>query len=535
MMPYAMHRPMQRLSSLGVRTLLKIGFGAMLIFLALITVLAQLALQRSVDQVQTLATAQAHESELLRDMGTQVSAAYQSLLSSVLLTDPEDLAFQRKTLTEAFTRYAQTDQALKGLMGQAPKDVQTLYATLGQRSEETHRSLDAMMDRIGDPNERETMSAFVANTMQPIFESWQSSLQALDAGHRQAATARTAEVQGQVSTARVGLLIFAGLALLLGLVSATLIARSIVKPLASAVDLAGHVAQGDLSRDIPVTQGGEVGALQQALGQMQASLRELVGQVQQASEGITVASTQIAQGHQDLSMRTEHTASRLQSAASATAQLSDGLHHTAEAAGRAEGMATASLTAARRGAHEVGEVAENMRSIQAGSSRIADITGVIDTIAFQTNVLALNASVEAARAGEEGRGFAVVAEEVRSLAQRCAEASREIRTLIEANVKAVTAGHALVNGTVRSMGEIAEGVERVTTIIQAIAADSTRQNDDARVMRDTVEQLDEMTQQNAALVEQGAAAAASLNEESQRLYQLVQVFRLDAGNTASAA
>lgn len=520
------------LAKRGLRTLLMAGFGALLIALVTITGLAQYQLTQRLNEIQAVSDEQARLAALTREMFDQISRSYQALLSSVLLTEPEDLDFQRKQLASALARYASADKTLNGLLAAAEPTVKTLQTALGLRSEEVTRSLEPMMDRLDDPSEREVMAAFVANTMQPAFESWLLSLHQLDDARSKVASRETVRVRAHADQARLLLMMFAAFALVLGLVSALLISRSIIRPLQSAVRVAEQVAEGDLTTAIETQSGGEVGLLLQALQRMQSSLRDVVSQVQQSSEGIASASSEIAQGHQDLSARTEHTAATLQAAAAAVTRLSAGLEETAQAAEGARALTSRSQAEAGRGDATVQMVAQNMASIQAASTRIAEITSVIDGIAFQTNILALNASVEAARAGEAGRGFAVVAEEVRSLAHRCAEAAREIRTLIAHNGETVASGHQLVQSAVETMKAIATGVAQVAETIGGISSAGARQSAEAMDLNATVAQLDDMTQKNAALSEQSAAAALSLRDEMASLQRLVH--RFDVGDAPAS-
>lgn len=302
--------------------------------------------------------------------------------------------------------------------------------------------------------------------------------------------------------------------------------RSVMAGLHQAGELSKAIADGDLS-DRPVAdRRDELGALMSSLINMRTSLASLVGNIRQTADSIQVASAEVATGNADLSQRTEQTASNLQQAASSMEQLTGTVRHSAESARTANQLAESAASVAMRGGEVVSQVVSTMEDINQSSRRIGDIIGTIDGIAFQTNILALNAAVEAARAGEQGRGFAVVAGEVRSLAQRSAEAAREIKALIGASVDKVETGSKLVADAGSTMSDIVAGVQRVTDIIGEITAGSLEQSEGIAQISGAVSQLDQMTQQNAALVEQSAAAAESLRDQAQRLAQSVTVFRV---------
>ena len=311
--------------------------------------------------------------------------------------------------------------------------------------------------------------------------------------------------------------------------------RRVVQDLGRAVDAAGAIAQGDLTREIHADRRDEIGDLLQAMAGMQQSLHRMVNQVRRASDSIGTASVQIASGNQDLSVRTEQTASNLQQTASAVEQLTGTVRSSADAAAQANQLAQGAQSVAQRGGDVVGQVVTTMHEINNASRKIADIIGTIDGIAFQTNILALNAAVEAARAGEQGRGFAVVAGEVRALAQRSAEAAREIKGLIGASVDKVESGSHLVQQAGETMGEIVASVQRVTDIIGEITAAASEQTQGFEQVNEAVVKLDQMTQQNAALVEESAAAAESLRDQAHSLSQVVEGFRTGDGGSGQSA
>jgi methyl-accepting chemotaxis protein len=304
--------------------------------------------------------------------------------------------------------------------------------------------------------------------------------------------------------------------------------RAICRPLRDVVQVAERIGSGDLSHAAAAQRNDEIGDVQRALAQMAESLRRLVGEVRHTADSISTASTEIATGNTDLSSRTEQAASSLQQTASSMEQLTGTVKQTADSAHTANQLASSASTVARRGGEVVTQVVSTMNEINSSSKKIADIIGVIDGIAFQTNILALNAAVEAARAGEQGRGFAVVAGEVRSLAQRSAEAAKEIKALIGTSVDKVETGSKLVQDAGTTMNEIVASVQRVSDIIGEITAASSEQSSGIGQVNVAVTQLDQMTQQNAALVEQSAAAAESLKEQARKLSGVVSTFRLQA-------
>ncbi|MCK6426822.1 MAG: methyl-accepting chemotaxis protein [Burkholderiaceae bacterium] len=305
--------------------------------------------------------------------------------------------------------------------------------------------------------------------------------------------------------------------------------RAILQPLRRAQEVTDRIAAGDLTVRVDTSRRDEIGDLMRGLERMTTSLRQLVGEVRAGASGMQIASTEIATGNNDLSVRTEQTASSLQETAGAMAQLTSTVQQSADAAAQANQLASSAADTAARGGEVVAQVVSNMDAIAGSSRKIGDIIGVIDGIAFQTNILALNAAVEAARAGEQGRGFAVVAGEVRALAQRSAGAAREIKSLIGASMDTVEQGSKLVQDAGSTMTDLVASVRRVTDIIGEISASTREQNDGIRQVNQAVTRLDEMTQQNAALVEQSAAAADSMREQAQRLNQLVQRFETGSG------
>jgi methyl-accepting chemotaxis protein len=322
--------------------------------------------------------------------------------------------------------------------------------------------------------------------------------------------------------------------LLVLVVTAWLTMRSVLGPLQEVKKSLRSIADGDLSAPVPASRADELGSMVDALRDMQKALSGLVRQVRESAESIEVASSEVAHGNADLSHRTEEAASSLQQTASSMEELTSTVSHSADASRQANQLASSAAEVATRGGNVVSQVVATMDGITHSSKKIADIISVIDGIAFQTNILALNAAVEAARAGEQGRGFAVVASEVRSLAGRSAEAAKEIKSLIGASVEGVESGARLVANAGQTMTEIVEAVKRVADIIGEITAATSEQSNGISQVNTAVNHLDQMTQQNAALVEESTAAAQSLKEQSERLSQLVGTFKLDGEQRRAA-
>ena len=372
----------------------------------------------------------------------------------------------------------------------------------------------------------EALAEFVSKEYRPVMlalHQAHADFVRLQEAHAEA-TRQAFDERGQrtalLSTIGVVVLV---LVLLLG---AAVLIRSIQRPLSQANALAASIAAGDLSTQVDVTRGDEFGDLMRSLQGMNQALGRMVAEVRGSTDSIATASAEIAQGNADLAHRTEQTSANLQANASSMDHLTGTVQHSADNARQASQLAASASSVAQRGGTVVTQVVSTMQQIEASSKKIADIISVIDGIAFQTNILALNAAVEAARAGEQGRGFAVVASEVRALAQRSAEAAKEIKGLIVTSVENVESGTGLVSEAGSTMEEIVQSVRRVADVIGEITAAAAEQSSGIAGVNSAIGELDQMTQQNAALVEESAAAAHSLREQADRLKQAVAVFKL---------
>ncbi|HUG26199.1 methyl-accepting chemotaxis protein [Piscinibacter sp.] len=388
---------------------------------------------------------------------------------------------------------------------------------------------DAM--RAGNP---ELATRTYQEVLSPVAVTLATALAKLVEDEIAAGQREYEHAQAAAQTLSRSVVAIAVFALLTGIALAWLITRSITRPLSEAVRITETVARGDLTNRIGATARDETGQLLSALRHMIESLVTVVGTVRASSDSIATGSAQIATGNADLSQRTEEQASNLQQTAASMEQLAGTVRNTAETAREAAALAGSASDVAQVGGEVVGRVVFTMEEISASSRKIADIIGVIDGIAFQTNILALNAAVEAARAGEQGRGFAVVAGEVRNLAQRSAEAAKEIKALIGASVERVEAGARLVGDAGTTMTDIVAQVRKVADLIGEISSAAVEQTTGIGQVSGAVTQLDQVTQQNAALVEESAAAADSLNQQASKLVEAVQVFKLGTAQAAAA-
>ncbi len=343
---------------------------------------------------------------------------------------------------------------------------------------------------------------------------------------------RVVDVQTETERRRqansMGILVGLAVVVVLIATGTVWLVRSIRDPLDQANVIAARIAEGDLSSRISTEREDEFGSLLRSLGAMNDSLARMVSQVRLSTDNIATASAEIASGNNDLAQRTEQTSSNLQSTASSMDALTVTVQHSSDNSRQASSLAASASTVAQRGGTVVTQVVATMQEIDASSKKISDIIGVIDGIAFQTNILALNAAVEAARAGEQGRGFAVVASEVRSLAQRSAAAAKEIKGLINTSVEKVESGTRLVTDAGATMDEIVQSVRRVADVIGEITEAAHSQSGGIAEVNTAIGNLDQMTQQNAALVEESAAAAESLREQADRMKESVAVFRVSA-------
>ncbi|WP_077037086.1 methyl-accepting chemotaxis protein [Pelomonas sp. KK5] len=510
-----------RVRSIGQRLTFVLSLVLLIAFIG--SGLGYVALQRVAAQ-----TAQMNEQKLVAER--IASDWFRNITNGVTRTsaiavsaDPSLVDFFKEQAAESSRQSGELQKALEAKMT-TPEEREAFEAlSTSRKAYLSTRDSVSEAKRIGDAFKAKTI---FEKEFQPAAATFQAGIKKISEMQRRQMDEATASIAQTNAQARMALIAFALCALVVGGVLLVWLTRSITRPLGEAAQVAEAIANYDLSRPIQSGANDETGRLLQALQRMQGSLQGLIGSVRGSSDSINTASAEIATGNQDLSARTEQTASNLQEAAASMMQLTSTVRQTAESAQTANQLASSAAEVAQRGGTVVAQVVSTMEDISASSRKIGDIIGTIDGIAFQTNILALNAAVEAARAGEQGRGFAVVASEVRSLAQRSAAAAKEIKTLISASAERVDSGTRLVQDAGSTMGEIVASVQRVTDIIGEITAASREQSDGINQINAAVNQLDQMTQQNAALVEESAAAAESLRDQSQQLAGAVSVFRL---------
>ena len=519
--------------SIGIR--LAAGFALTLLMAVLIAGTGMWRLDQVADAAhETLATPLAKE-RLIAEWYTQIFGAVRRTAAIVKSSDPALSAYFKEDAAVTAKAAADLVKQIEPLIS-GDKEAALFKRIMDQRKAYGSARDNAVKAKA--EGNQELADQILDEAFTPAAKVYQESIQQLVALQRENIAATAAGID---ATARRGNVIIGGLttaAVLLGALFSWMLTRGITRPIRAAVQAAENVAAGDLSARIAsgpgATRRDETGALLRALGNMNDSLAKIVGEVRGSTDTIGTASGEIAAGSLDLSSRTEQQAASLEETAASMEQLTGTVRQNADNARQANQLAISASSVATQAGDAVGQVIATMGSINDSSRKIVDIIGVIDGIAFQTNILALNAAVEAARAGEQGRGFAVVASEVRTLAQRSAAAAKEIKALIGDSVAKVDAGTKLVDHTGATMDQVVASIRRVTDIVGEISSASQEQIHGIDQVNQAMGLMDEATQQNAALVEESAAAAGSLQDQASRLAQMVNVFRLDARAAAPA-
>jgi methyl-accepting chemotaxis protein len=515
------------MKKIGVR--LAASFTAVLLLLILIGVVLNMQMARMNESTEVIVNDRLKLQNLAREgqAGTYLTALY--LYRGIAQPTPEALDDEHRRLEKQAKRNGEIYTELQSMLGNEP-DARALMQRLIEARKQYNVALGPAHDLMAKHDIEGTKAALLSTT--PLLTALLKAQADVVAYETDRMNASVSESQAAYATARTVLWILTGAAIVIAAILGSLLTRSIIRPLQRVVEGANALADGDLTVRIGLQRMDEVGLLAHAVDRAIVQLGSVVQEVKHAAESIATATHQLASGNLDLSQRTEEQAASLQQTASSMEELTTTVRRNDGSAKQASALAASASHTAQQGGDEVSRVVKSMQAISTSSTKVVDIIAVIESISFQTNILALNAAVEAARAGDQGRGFAVVAAEVRALAQRSATAAKEIKTLIEDSATHVTDGSTLVSQTGDTMTKIVDAIRQVTHIMNEIADASTEQTVGIEQVGRAVNQMDQVTQQNAALVEQASAAAQSLAQQAQSLRNAVAIFKIDGTDGA---
>lgn len=524
------------LRNITIRNKLIAGFGVLAVIVLGVSVFSLRALSNSTDGFSNYVHGPSARADVAAQVRTAVDRRAIAARNLVLVTKPSDLELEKAEVIRASEDVQTKLKLLKTMVANGPGSSDKARSLVGEidRVESLYGPVANGIVALALAGKHEEAIVKMDDECRPLLAALvnASNAYAEYTRGRQEQMVRASDEQYQ--TQRNWLIAMCVAALALAVAAGVFITRSITGPIRRAVDVASTVARGDLRSRIAVTQKDETGQLLGALADMNARLIETVSRVRESSGSVANASTEIATGNTDLSQRTEEQAASLEQTAASMEELTSTVKQNTESAQQASVLASNASDVARRGSEVVSQVVDTMHGISTSSTKIAEITGMIEGIAFQTNILALNAAVEAARAGEQGRGFAVVASEVRSLAQRSSTAAKEIKELIANSVQQVRSGSVLAGRAGETMAEVTQAVARVTDMMEEIAAASIEQGRGIEQVNQAITQMDEVTQQNAALVEEAAAASQSLQDQGRRLMDAVAFFQMEDAPAAAA-
>ncbi|MNR77789.1 Methyl-accepting chemotaxis protein III [compost metagenome] len=519
-----------RIANMKIGVRLGLGFGLVLLLVAAMGVTGIMRLENINDASRSLVDQSLKKQKSAEDWLLATSVNGVRTVALVKSADADTQQFFQKAITAQSKQITDIQNGVEASLV-TPEEKQ-LFAEVGKKRA-VYVDLRKTIFGIKEKGNEAEAQQLINSKMIPALDAYVDSVRDVLAFYQNEVKLADQSITADYASGRMALIIGAVIALLLGTLIAWRLTVGITRPLQEALSVAESVAEGDLTArsTLPATDD-EAGLLLKALRRMQDSLVKTVTQIRMGTDTIATASSEIASGNLDLSSRTEQQASSLEETASSMEELTSTVKQNADNSRQANQLAVAASAVAVKGGTVVSEVVNTMGSINDSAKKIVDIIGVIDGIAFQTNILALNAAVEAARAGEQGRGFAVVATEVRNLAQRSAAAAKEIKALIGDSVEKVDAGSKLVAEAGTTMDEIVDGVKRVADIMAEITAASQEQSDGIEQVNQAIGQMDQVTQQNAALVEEAAAAAESLQDQARNLAQAVSVFQIGNGYSA---
>ena len=512
-----------KIANLKLSQRLAIGFGVVITLLIAITLLCTIQVGKLNDSIALIVKDRYPKTVMANLIQIEVNKTALAMRDMMLLNDPAQIKKQFSIIEKSNQIINENFSKLEAVAG--TEDDRRLVKEVLEVRAKYLPARDTVLKLFNEGSHDKASEYLLTQFSAPQIDYY-IALDKMFAFHGELMDQTGATAGAESHSARMFIAILALAAIAISILVGIWVSRSITIPLNKAVNIAQRVADGDLTTIVLVKTKDEIGQLMQALKAMNASLSRIVGEVRNGTDTIATASSQIASGNADLSARTESQASSLEQTASSMEQLTSTVKQNAENARQANQLVISTSDFALKGGTVVSNVVDTMGAIKDSSRKIVDIIGVIDGIAFQTNILALNAAVEAARAGEQGRGFAVVATEVRNLAQRSAAAAKEIKALIGDSVEKVDAGSKLVDEAGQTMDQIVTSVKRVADIMSEIAAASHEQSDGIEEISLEIGRMDEMTQQNAALVEQAAAAAESMQDQAVKLTQVVGIFKL---------